>query len=121
VNKLLADMLVRGLERPDCTAMFQAEKTPSIYMHWDEYGTSYGRTELGHGETIAEALESAKEIINGIPLKELRDKAEFTRMLADTIDKGRAIGIEVEFLNPLTATMKALSENIITDQREAKE
>jgi hypothetical protein len=50
-----------------------------------------------------------------LPAEE-RDRAEFTRLLANAIDKGRSIGIEVDFLNPLTETMKRLSENAITYQ-----
>lgn len=116
VNALLADMIARGLVKPDCHVSIPAACEPYIYLHWDEDGCTYGRTELGRGETVAEALENAKEILEAIPLKADRDKAEFARLLANAIDKGRAIGVEVEFLNPLTETMKRLSENALTFQ-----
>lgn len=116
VNVMLADMVARGLRSPQCTAMIAAEATPSIYLHWDEDGCTYGRTEIGQGDNIAEALQNAKEILEAIPPKADRDKAEFARLLANAIDKGRAIGVEVEFLNPLTETMKRLSENALTYQ-----
>lgn len=116
VNTLLADMVLRGLRSPVCNAWFNAEADPSIYMHWEEDGCPYGRTELGRGEDIAEALQNARDIIEAIPPKADRDKAEFTRLLANVIDKGRSIGIEVDYLNPLTETMKRLSENALTYQ-----
>ena len=116
VNVLLADMIARGLVKPDCHASINAASEPYIYLHWDEDGYTYGRTEIGRGETVAEALENAKEILEAIPPKADRDKAEFARLLANAIDKGRAIGVEVEFLNPLTETMKRLSENALTFQ-----
>lgn len=116
VNALLAEMVARGLRSPQCVAMITAQAAPHIYLHWDEDGYTYGRTELGRGETVAEALENAKEILEAIPPKADRDKAEFARLLANAIDKGRAIGVEVEFLNPLTETMKRLSENALTYQ-----
>lgn len=116
VDTLLADMVARGLKAPQCTAMIAAETPPQIYLHWDEDGCTYGRTELGRGDDIAEALQNAKEILEAIPPKADRDKAEFARLLANAIDKGRAIGVEVEFLNPLTETMKRLSENALTFQ-----
>lgn len=116
VNALLAEMVARGLRSPQCVAMITAQAAPHIYLHWDEDGCTYGRTELGRGETVAEALENAKEILEAIPPKADRDKAEFARLLANAIDKGRSIGVEVEFLNPLTETMKRLSENALTFQ-----
>lgn len=116
VNALLAEMVARGLRSPQCVAMIAAQAAPHIYLHWDEDGCTYGRTEIGRGKTVAEALENAKEILEAIPPKADRDKAEFARLLANAIDKGRAIGVEVEFLNPLTETMKRLSENALTYQ-----
>lgn len=116
VNALLADMIALGLVKPDCNASIPAASDPYIYLHWDEDGCTYGRTEIRHGKTVAEALENAKEILEAIPPKADRDKAEFARLLANAIDKGRAIGVEVEFLNPLTETMKRLSENALTYQ-----
>ena len=116
VNAILADMVERGLRRPTCTAMIEAECLPRIYLHWDEEGFDFGRTELGCGNNVGEALQNARDIITAIPPKEERDRAEFTRLLANAIDKGRSIGIEVDFLNPLTETMKRLSENAITYQ-----
>ena len=114
VNALLADMVARGLVKPVASAQIEAHRTPSIYLHWDEDGCQYGRTELGRGDTVFEAVENAKEILGAIPPKADRDKAEFARLLANAIDKGRAIGIEVDFLNPLTEMMKCLSENALT-------
>ena len=116
VNTLLADMVARGLRSPQCYAWFKAEADPQIYLHWDEDGCPHGRTEIGRGDTIAEALENASEILEAIQPKEDRDRAEFTRLLANVIDKGRTIGIDVDFLNPLTETMKRLSENALTFQ-----
>ena len=116
VDTLLADMVARGLCSPQCVAMITAQAAPHIYLHWKEDGCTYGRTEFGRGETVAEALENAKEILEAIPPKADRDKAEFARLLANAIDKGRAIGVEVEFLNPLTEAMKRLSENALTYQ-----
>ena len=116
VDALMSDMVSRGLRSPTCYAWFKAYADPQIYLHWDEDGCPHGRTEIGRGDTIAEALENASEILEAIPTKEDRDHAEFTRLLANVIDKGRTIGIDVDFLNPLTEMMTKLSTNIITKQ-----
>ncbi len=68
-------------------------------------------------ETFEGVLSKAAEFVAELPHKSEMAKLDFQKNLAELIDKGNEIGIEVEFMNPLTATMKALSENIITDQR----
>ncbi len=51
-------------------------------------------------------------------IKPVADKKrdEFIAAVGKLIDQGRDIGIEVDFLNPLTEMMKTLSSNIITNQ-----
>ena len=44
---------------------------------------------------------------------------DFMSALGKVIDLGNQHGIEADYLNPLVASMKKLSENIITDQRAA--
>jgi len=41
---------------------------------------------------------------------------EFINAVGKLIDQGRDIGIDVDFLNPLTEMMKKLSSNVITNQ-----
>lgn len=59
----------------------------------------------------------ALQWIDKIPTKETRERNAFLRDLGHLIDTGKDVGIEVEFLNPLTAMMKTLSENVIEDKR----
>jgi len=68
-------------------------------------------------DTFEGVLAKAAVFVAELPSKSDMAKADFQKNLAKLIDKGNEIGIEIEFMNPLTATMKALSENIITDQR----
>ncbi len=88
----------------------------SIALYRDINGGNYN---LGTvvDETFEGVLAKAAEFISNLPSKSDMAKADFQKNLAKLIDRGNEIGIEVEFMNPLTATMKALSENIITDQR----
>lgn len=120
VNTLLADMVERGLKSPHISADFRGEDTPQVYLRWKEDGFTNDRYEFGSGDDMIEALHNAKEILEAIPPKAEREKAEFTRLLANVIDKGRSIGIEVDYLNPLTETMKRLSENALTYQPAAR-
>lgn len=84
---------------------------------WRGNSSSIGTAE---SETFEGTLDGADKIIAALPSKAEQAKLDFQRDLGNLIDKGHEIGVEVEFMNPLTATMKALSENIITDQRTTK-
>ena len=58
-------------------------------------------------------IGDAEDYING--LKSVADilKENFVASVGRLIDQGRDIGIEVEFLNPLTTMMDKLSSNIL--------
>ncbi len=62
-------------------------------------------------------VDDAMQWVDKIPTKETRERNAFLRDLGNLIDTGKDVGIEVEFLNPLTAMMKTLSENVIEDKR----
>lgn len=64
----------------------------------------------------AEIIAAAEAVVMSLPSIEDTKKAEFISALGKLIDQGREIGVEVDFLNPLTEMMKSLSSNIITHQ-----
>lgn len=114
LDAMVADMVARGLKMPEATLLMSANRSARILLQWQE--TSGGRTEISQADIVEEAVEGAWDIIEAIPPKADRDRAEFTRLLAQVIDKGNDIGIEVDMLNPLQAMMQKLSENAITCQ-----
>ena len=121
VDGIVDDMIARGLRNPVASADFNGKEDPYIYMKWGQDGAPNGISEFARGETIEECFKMADAIIEAIPPKADRDRAEFTRMLAQVIDKGNDIGIEVDMLNPLQAMMQKLSENAITYQTKTVE
>lgn len=116
VDGIVDDMIARGLREPAASFDFNGNAAPFLYMRWKEDGVTHGRSEFARGDTVEEVLENADAILEAIPPKADRDRAEFTRLLAQVIDKGNDIGIEVDMLNPLQAMMQKLSENAITCQ-----
>lgn len=104
----------------------------SLYVNWlgcDEITAKIGyRTSDAYSSEITkfpgvnvnkgwEALiaKVEAEIAEIPPIVETKRK-EFLNAVGKLIDQGRDIGIDVDFLNPLTEMMKTLSSNIITDQ-----
>lgn len=120
VDQLIIDMMGKGLRKPEAMVWVQSNKSPCICLSSGDYGRD-SWSAYPSAPTVADALDSARSIIAKMPDAKTRQMQTFMAALGKVIDLGRDNSIDVDFLNPLTATMKALSENIITDQREAKE
>lgn len=74
--------------------------------------------ELEHVDAwLHEARMAAFDWIDAIPSEDERKHKAFTAALGRLIDQGRDVGIEVDFLNPLTAMMEKLATNALEDKR----
>ena len=101
------------------------------YSNVPEYGNGYEtfKRSLTHDEVaelihtdeltdhLKEWITEANTWIDAIPTAEQRAHDAFTQSLGRLIDQGRDIGIEVDFLNPLTAMMTKLATNALEDKR----
>ena len=58
-------------------------------------------------------FERANAFADGLPSIQDAKRNDFIASIGRLIDKGREIGIEVEYMNPLTEMMGKLSTNII--------
>jgi len=89
----------------------------AITYRASEYGKSlnnflYGKCVDGFDPM----LEQAEAYIDSLQSIADAKRDEFIAAVGKLIDQGRDIGIEVDFLNPLTEMMTKLSSNIITKQ-----
>lgn len=100
------------------------------YSNVPEYGqgyetftrkyTTYDRDEgVDINEWMTTAFDEAHEWVKQIPTVEERAHQAFTKALGRVIDQGRDIGIEVDFLNPLTQMMERLATNALEDKRNS--
>jgi hypothetical protein len=120
VNDLAAAMVAKGMVAPQAELHLGSNKLPGVYLRWNDKSETYGTaSEWVEAATVAEAFDEASSFIAARPTAKQARLEEFMRSLGRVIDLGRENNIEVEFLNPLVATMKTLSENVITDQRAA--
>lgn len=102
------------------------------YSNSSEYGAGYEtfKRSLTHEEVCELLTESAtmwdtldtwfteaRAWVDAIPTADERAHKAFTAQLGRLIDQGREIGIEVDFLNPLTAMMEKLASNALEDKR----
>lgn len=102
------------------------------YKASDDYNATYEtfKRSLTHDEMseltdrafmskLIEWFAEAHDWIDAIPTAEDRAHQAFTASLGRLIDQGRDIGIEVDFLNPLTAMMTKLATNALKDKRNS--
>jgi hypothetical protein len=73
----------------------------------------------GVGPDPDAAIDDLLAKIARLPSAKERGMHEFQDMLGKLIDKGRDVGVAVDFINPLTALAEDLAENAITYQPEA--
>lgn len=121
IDAMPAAMNAKGLREPEAAFSISANSEISAYLRWTDKKRAYGsRYEWVKGKTPAEILDKMDAFIAALPSPDETRKKEFMTALSDVIELGRQNGIEVDFVNPLVDTMRRLSENIITDQREER-
>ena len=120
VDHLAAAMVAKGMREPHAEAQIRAHAESQILLRWmaglDRGMLGDAKYEFTRGD-LAGALDKADAFVASQPSPEQAKQTDFMAALGATIALGNKYNIEVEFLNPLTATMKRLSENVITDQR----
>lgn len=114
MDDLSRAMLAKGLRNPDPTTMIEAHVAPCVFIRWGRYDEHDYRSEVIRDTDIGQAITDAFALVDGLPSPDEAKRQHFMASLAKVIDLGRENGIEVDFLNPLTETMKRLSENALT-------
>ncbi|MEZ0212476.1 MAG: hypothetical protein ACAH27_05930 [Xanthobacteraceae bacterium] len=118
INAMPARMSAKGLRQADADFSIVANSGFRIYLKWKDETKAYDNGyKFIHAFGVAESLDEADEYINGLPSAEEASRAVFIGQLAKLIELGNDTGIDVDFVNPLVATMKRISENALTDQR----
>ncbi len=124
LDVMVSAMLGKGKREPDATLFVNANAEPSVMLKWKRTAadpvTIYGSSDVTNFLTgeVGAILDNADNLISALPTPEQARMDEFVAQLAATIELGKANGIDVQFVNPLTEAMKRLSENAITDGRE---
>lgn len=123
VDGLAKAMIAKGLREPTANMKCESHVGYELYLKWKDVTKAdlydNGAYEFIKGKGLADIFSKAEAFIAALPSADEARMKKFMGALANVIDLGRSNGVEIEFLNPLQATMKKLSENILTDQRAA--
>jgi hypothetical protein len=119
INPMPAMLCAKGKKNPSVRFDIEANAGVQVSMHWTKPG-AYGDWDRDYqvfmGGTAAEVISKARAFIESLPDAKTARLHDFMGQLGKVIDAGRDLGIDVDYLNPLTDTMKRLSENILTHQ-----
>lgn len=122
INPMPALLLAKGKVKPDVSFDIEANAQLRLRISWvkcaarNEWDRDY---HCDTGNTFEEVISKALQFINALPDAKTARLHDFMGQLGKVIDSGRELGINVDYLNPLTDTMKRLSENILTHQPAA--
>jgi hypothetical protein len=122
IDPMPAMLSVKGKSRPEARFEIRANEGSHLTLSWvkstagNDWDRAYKVFMEGSVDTMA---KDAVEFINSLPDAATTRLHDFMSQLGKVIDSGRDIGIEVDYLNPLTETMKRLSENILTHKPSA--
>lgn len=124
VNDLAAAMQAKGMREPSAKLEIKSNEDHTVWLKWKK-GIDNGRVfgneerEFIRADDAATAFDKAAAFIASQPDASQVRLQDFMSALGSVIDLGRQHGIVADYLNPLVASMKKLSENVITDQRAA--
>lgn len=103
---------------PDCDLTILGSGDVSVWVKCGHYGKD-GRVFEGlEGATIGAALEAADKFIADLESMSDYKKKEAVKSFGRAVDGLRAAGIEAKFVDPLSDTLKAMSENLLVHQPE---
>lgn len=121
-NELQAALAAKGKNRAVVRFWVENHSEHLLTLEWQKTNSIRDwdtENEYLRGDDPSKLIARARKFIAELPTAEETKFREFMGALGNVIELGRKNGIEVEFINPLTETMKRLSENALTDQRVA--
>ncbi len=123
INPLPAMLSAKGKVKPEVVLEIRANADIYISLSWVKdtarEDRDWDRNYKVMSGSADQAIEKALAFIAELPDAKTAKLHAFMAKLGAVIDDGRALGVDVDFINPLTETMKRLSENVITHKRKA--
>ena len=120
INPLPAMLTNKGKVKPEVSLEIRANAEIQISMNWvkDTGHQDWDRQYKVFIGTADQALEKALAYIAELPDAKTARLHAFMAKLGAVIDDGRAWGVDVAFINPLTDTMRRLAKNAITHKKK---
>lgn len=113
LEALNASLLSKGCRSPDLYVNIAPNE--QFRAHVGYYPDQHSRQvwEMLRSDTVEGLFAQIQTMIFAVASLEERQRQEYLKLLAKTVEYGRSAGIDENFINPLELQMKKLSGNII--------
>lgn len=108
----------KGYLRPECDITIRASDL-YVWVRCDAPGEITNVFESVEGETITSALDAADAFISKMDRVEDYQKRDAVKQFGRAVDAMRTAGFEADFIDPIAEQLKVISDNLLTDQRQA--
>lgn len=113
VDRLNAALLEKGWRLPNCQYNFDGQHWFQVRANHPVDGGESLYKYCGGNDEASYAFDKAMALVRKQPDASNAALDDFRTALGKLIDKGHKLGIETEWLNPLTQQMRKLSTNIV--------
>lgn len=112
----------KGLIGPEVTlSLSTSEWSPiRLELHYKVRDDSTYTYQTFKAENVFEvdvAVEKATKFVADLKSREELEHEEFMQMLGRVMDRAKDMGLDADFINPLTSMMKKLATNALEDKR----
>ncbi len=114
--KLNNALLEKGYSHPDCDLTVTGSDPVTVWVKTSRLAEIAGIFASVEGDTVREALDNALSDIEARESVDDYKKKEAVKSFGRSIDALRTAGFDADFIDPLAANLKAMSENLLTHQ-----
>ena len=122
MEALRTALTAKGLISPEVTlSMSTSEWSPiRLEMHYkvrDDSTYTYQTFKAENAFEVDVVVEKATKFVADLKTREELEHEEFMAMLGRVMDRAKDMGLDSDFINPLTSMMKKLATNALEDKR----
>lgn len=114
VDAMSAAMLTKALAQPSARFGIESNAEFTVTFAWHSRGKNWAHKHEFFRGSLAKVLDEADAWIAARPSPEEKRMQDFMLSLSETIELGKKIDTEVDFVNPLVVLMERLSKNALT-------
>ena len=109
-----AALIEKNYTRPECDLTIEASGDAIVWIKCGSHGETDRIFENVDGETLNAVFNAADKYVADLPDMADHKKKEAVKQFGRAVDGLRDAGIDAKFVDPLSDTMKAMSENLLT-------
>lgn len=119
ISAIVPLLIAKGVINAAAELHIRANETPQIWLRGsDSQGVQFGSygAHIVNGDTVSICFQQAMDFISEMQDPETAALHRYMQKLGDVVDQGRKYGIPDEYVDPVSLTVKAMSDNLLTHE-----